>query len=214
MTEDRTILEKMMLRTIIFDLGGVYFSDGTRVAIDTISVKYRIERDSVETILNGKPGKQYRIGKISVEQFWHQANTSWNIEISSEKLSQIWYSSYQPNEGVVRLVARLKNAGYELLYLSNNTRERVAYLDKKYSFRQKFNDGIFWHVVKCKKPDSLIYQLLLNRASHPASECVYIDDKPEYLGPAKSLGMQVIAFKSASQLESRLKELLLLPDAS
>ena len=200
-----------MFRTVIFDLGGVYFGHGTRIAVKTISEEYRIERDTVEAIINGEPGEQYRIGKISAEQFWQRAKTTWNIEISSEKLSQIWYSSYQPNEGVVRLVTRLKNVGYELLYLSNNTRERVAYLDEKYSFRQKFDDGIFSHVVKCKKPDPLIYQLLLAKASHPASACVYIDDKPEYLGPAKRLGMQVIAFKYASQLEKRLKELLSLP---
>ena len=204
----------MTLRTIIFDIGGVYFSDGTRIAIDDISAEYRIERDLVEAILNGEPGKQYRIGKISAEQFWQKAKTSWNIEISSEKLSQIWYSSYQPDVDVVRLVARLKNAGHELLYLSNNTRERVSYLDEKYSFLQKFDDGIFSHVVNRNKPDPLIYQLLLAKASHPASECVYIDDKPEYLGPAKSLGMQFIAFKDAAQLESRLKDLLLLPESS
>lgn len=204
----------MTLRTVIFDLGGVYFGDGTRIAIDTISADYQIGRDAVEAILNGEPGEQYRIGKISAEQFWQRAKSFWNIEALSEKLSRIWCSSYQPNEGVVRLVERLKNAGYELLYLSDNTRERVSYLDERYSFLQKFDGGIFSYVVKRKKPDPIIYQLVLNRASHPASACVYIDDKPEYLGPAKSLGMQVIAFKSASQLETRLKELLLLPDAS
>ena len=69
-------------------------------------------------------------------------------------------------------------------------------------------------MVKCKNPVPMIYQLLQVKASHPANECVYIDDKPEYLGPAKSLGMQVIAFKSASKLETRPKELLFLPDAS
>jgi HAD superfamily hydrolase (TIGR01509 family) len=204
----------MTLRTVIFDLGGVYFGDGTRIAIDTISVDYQIGRDAVEAILNGEPGEQYRIGKISTKQFWQRAKSFWNIEALSEKLSRIWCSSYQPNEGVVRLVERLKNAGYELLYLSDNTRERVSYLDERYSFLQKFDGGIFSHVVKRKKPDPIIYQLVLNRASHPASACVYIDDKPEYLGPAKSLGMQVIVFKSASQLETRLIELLLLPDAS
>jgi FMN phosphatase YigB (HAD superfamily) len=204
----------MTLRTVIFDLGGVYFGDGTRIAIDTISADYQIGRDAVEAILNGEPGEQYRIGKISAEQFWQRAKSFWNIEVLSEKLSRIWCSSYQPNEGVVRLVERLKNVGYELLYLSDNTRERVSYLDERYSFLQKFDGGIFSYVVKRKKPDPIIYQLVLNRASHPASACVYIDDKPEYLGPAKSLGMQVIAFKSASQLETRLKELLLLPDAS
>ncbi len=204
----------MTFRTVIFDLGGVYFGNGTRIAIDTISEDYMIERGLVDAVINGEPGKQYRIGEISAEQFWQRAKTTWDIEISSDKLSRIWYTSYQPNEGVVRLVARLKNAGYELLYLSNNTRERVTYLNERYSFLQKFDDGIFSHVVNRTKPDPIIYQLLLDRASHPAGACVYIDDKPEYLEPAKRLGMQVIAFKKASQLENRLKELLSLPDES
>ena len=60
----------MTLRTIIFDIGGVHFGDGTRIAIDYISAEYRIERDWVEANLNGEPGKQYRIGKISAEQYW------------------------------------------------------------------------------------------------------------------------------------------------
>ncbi len=48
-----------MSTTVIFDLGGVYFSDGTRIAVDTISAEYKIERDAVEAILNGEPGKKY-----------------------------------------------------------------------------------------------------------------------------------------------------------
>ena len=75
----------MTLRTVIFDLGGVYFGDGTRIAVDTIFAEYKIERDAVEAILNGEPGKQYWIGKISAEQFWQRAKTSWNIEVSSEE---------------------------------------------------------------------------------------------------------------------------------
>ena len=35
-----------MLRTVIFDLGGVYFGDGTRIAIDAIAAKYEIGRDA------------------------------------------------------------------------------------------------------------------------------------------------------------------------
>ncbi len=142
-----------MRRTVIFDLGGVYFGDGTRIAIDAIAAKYKIGRHAVADILNGESGKEYRIGKISAGQFWQQAITQWNIQASSEALSRLWCSSYQADEGTVRLVDRLKNAGHELLYLSDNTRERVAYLDARYSFLQKFDDGIFSHLVKLKKPD-------------------------------------------------------------
>jgi hypothetical protein len=47
----------MTLRTGIFDIGGVYFGDGIWIAVDTISAEYKIERDAVEAILNGAPGK-------------------------------------------------------------------------------------------------------------------------------------------------------------
>jgi HAD superfamily hydrolase (TIGR01509 family) len=198
-----------MSKTIIFDLGGVYFSNGTRTAIDAIAAEYTIARDAVDGILNGEPGREYRLGNITAAQFWQTAKTSWNIRESTEALSLIWCSSYRPDDGTVALVDRLKEAGHELLYLSDNTAERVAYLDEKYRFLQKFDEGIFSHIVKRKKPDPVIYQLLLDKASHPASACVYIDDKPEYLQPAKKLGMEVIVFKNAEQLETGLKELAL-----
>ena len=58
----------------------------------------------------------------------------------------------------------------------------------------------------------MIYELVLAKAVNPAADCVYIDDKPDYLLPAKDLGMQVIAFKNDSQLEAEFMELELLPD--
>jgi len=71
----------------------------------------------------------------------------------------------------------------------------VAYFDAKYSFLQKFNYGIFSHIVKHKKPRPLVYQLLLAKASHPAAACVYIDDKPIYLEPAKNWGCRLLRLK-------------------
>ena len=46
-----------MLKTIIFDLGGVYFCDGTRIAIETIATKYKIDHKAVGSVLNGALGK-------------------------------------------------------------------------------------------------------------------------------------------------------------
>ena len=199
-----------MSKTIIFDLGGVYFSNGTRIAVDAIADRYKVGRETVEDVLNGDAGKQYRIGTLSAEQFWQRAKNSWNIQESSEALALLWCASYRPIEGTVKLVDRLKRAGHQLLYLSDNTAERVAYLDQRYHFLQKFDGGIFSHLVKCRKPEPMIYQLLLAKALHPAAACVYIDDKPEYLEPAKDLGMEIIAFKNAEQLETDLKRLALL----
>jgi HAD superfamily hydrolase (TIGR01509 family) len=122
----------------------------------------------------------------------------------------MWCSSYQLDEGTVRLVYKLKSAGHELLYLSDNTAEKVAYLDAKFAFVQKFDDGIFSHLVNCRKPEPRIYELLLAIASHPAEACIFIDDKPANLEPAKKMGMKTIWFKNSAHLERCLKELALI----
>ena len=200
----------MIRKTVIFDLGGVYFSDGTRRAIDKIAAGYGVNRQSVAEFLNGKAGARYRTGRITVEQFWQQANALWNIRALPETLSTIWCESYQPNRGTVRLVKQLRAADHQLLYLSDNTQERAAFLEDKYGFLKNFDDGIFSHRVRLKKPDPKIYRHVLEKAINPAAACVYIDDKLEYLEPAKTLGMTVIAFKNAAQLEADLKDLALM----
>lgn len=202
--------KSIMKRTVIFDLGGVYFSDGTRQAIDKIAAGYGVDRQAVAGFLNGGAGASYRTGRITVDQFWQQATTLWEIQASAAELSMTWCESYQPIRGTVRLVEQLRTADHQLLYLSDNTQERVAYLEEKYGFLKNFDDGVFSHLARLKKPDPMIYDLVLAKAFNPAAACVYIDDKPDYLLPAKDLGMQVIAFKNASQLAAEFKELLLL----
>ena len=202
-----------MKSTLIFDLGGVYFNDGTRLAIDIIAARYGIDRQAVTGVLNGAAGAGYRTGRITVDQFWQQAAALWHIHATTEELSTIWCESYQPNRGTVRLVERLKVAGHQILYLSDNTKERVDYLEKEYGFLKYFDDGVFSHLVGLKKPDTRIYELVFAKALHPAA-CVYIDDKPDLLVPARELGMQVIAFKNAVQLEADLAGLGLPADES
>ena len=160
--------------------------------------------------MNGDLGKQYRLGKFSALQFWQNAKKFWNIQESTAALSLLWCSSYRPIDESVRMVDRLRNIGHELLYLSDNTGERVDYLDQKYRFLQKFDGGIFSYIVGRKKPDPVIYQLLLDKSSNPAASCIFIDDKPEHLEPAKKLGMAVIAYENPNQLESSLKKLTLI----
>ena len=199
-----------MKNTVIFDLGGVYFSDGTRRAIDKIAAGYGVARQAVAGFLNGEAGASYRTGRITVDQCWQQATTLWKIRALPETLSTIWCESYEPNRGTVRLVKQLRAADHQLLYLSDNTQERVAYLEEKYGFLGNFDDGVFSHLARLKKPDPRIYEHVLAKALNPPAACVYIDDKPDYLLPAKDLGMQVIAFKNASQLETEFKEMALL----
>jgi HAD superfamily hydrolase (TIGR01509 family) len=194
-------------RSIIFDLGGVYFTDGTRIAIASLASRYHLAANQVEHCLTGALGRDYRLGRLSGEEFWRRARAEWHIEASAAELAAIWCSSYQPIMGTVELVKKLRGLGHELLFLSDNTAERVHYLNERYDFLGQFKEGVFSHVVGRVKPDPALYELVLARASHPATECVYIDNKVELLEPARALGMSVIAFENPAQLELALQQL-------
>jgi HAD superfamily hydrolase (TIGR01509 family) len=188
----------------------VYFTDGTRIAIARLASRYHLTAKQVEHCLTGTLGRDYRLGHLSGEEFWRQARAQWHIETSTSELATIWYSSYQPITGTVELVKKLRGLGHELLFLSDNTPERVRYLNERYGFLDQFKDGVFSHVVGHVKPDPALYELVLAKASHPAAECVYIDNKAELLEPARALGVSVIAFENPSQLELALRQLGLL----
>lgn len=75
------------------------------------------------------------------------------------------------------------------MYLSDNVEEKVNYLEERFHFLGKFRDGIFSYNVNLRKPDKRIYELVLDKTSHPAEECVFIDDKEIYLTPARKMAL-------------------------
>ena len=192
------------IKTIIFDLGGVYFTDGTKRAIDIISQEWNLDQKEVANVFKGKIGTDYRENKISHDEFWKQAKEALKINEATDKLAQIWLEGYVPINNTVELIKELKENGYEILYLSDNVQERIDYLENKYHFLQYFNSGVFSHIVGVRKPNPKIYQLALEQSSYPAKNCVYIDDKPELLEEAKKLGMETIVFINPDDTRKQL----------
>lgn len=195
------------IQTIIFDLGGVYFTNGTRKAIDTISSRWNLDDVIVGEVFKGELGSKYRKGEISYIEFWKQTKEILKIDATIEELSEIWLSGYVPIQGTIDLIKELKDKGYEILYLSDNVQERIDYLEGKYHFLQYFKSGVFSHIVGVRKPNPKIYQLALEESSNPAENCVYIDDKYKFLEEAEKLGMATIQFINPDETRMKLREL-------
>ena len=195
-----------MIKLILFDLGGVVFTSGTKLFIKTLSKRYLLPIEKLEEILDGPIGTEYREGKISREQFWQQVLTHLPLKESIDVLTKEWIAHYNLIPGMKELITELKRK-YRVMYLSDNVRERVQGLDDRFKFLHWFNGGIFSHEVGVRKPDLRIYKLALKTAGVAASEAVFIDDKPKNLVPAKALGMKVILFQSADQLQQVLTKI-------
>ena len=199
-----------MIKSVIFDLGGVYFTNGTKLAIEKISKKYNLKVESVEQSLevDTELGTSYRQGEITAEGYWNKVKKFLGIEANNSDLNRMWVESYELIKSTVVIIKRLKDKGIKLYFLSDNVKERVEYTQKKFNFLKDFTDGIFSYEVHTTKGEGLdIFKLALAKTGDNPEEVIYVDDKQKYAESAKKLGMIAICFKSPEQLDEELKTL-------
>ena len=195
-----------MVQAIIFDLGGVYFSAGTKIACGKLIKEFQeINSEKIHALIRtGAIAKKYRYGKLTKKEFWKKVVQIAGKQFDVQKFSNIWNSSYEINKEVEAIVKKLKKK-YKVAALTGNTRERIKFLEHKYNFKKNFDILVCSYMVGTNKPDPKMYREVVKRLKVPASECVFIDDSKKTLKPAKQLGMKVIHFQDAKQLKRKLK---------
>ena len=129
------------------------------------------------------------------------------IRAYDERYLESLGGSIQP---VVDILRALKDEGYRLYGLSNWPAEKFALVHPQYPFFAWFDDLVISGEVGMLKPDKAIFNLLLERAGRPASECLFIDDHASNIRTARDLGFQTILFQSPQQLEAELRRLEIL----
>lgn len=196
-----------MIKAIIFDLGGVLFTNGSTRFIEYLDEKSRLNKDEIHGILMGDLGNSYRLGTISKIDFWESFIKELDIDESPEALEDEWINGYELISETKELIDELSKK-YKVYFLSDNVKERVERLNKKHNFVDWFEDGIFSHEAGVKKPDPKIYEIVLSKTGVKGEEVIFIDDRPENLPPAQALGMRTLLFESPEKLRIDIDKLI------
>jgi 2-haloacid dehalogenase len=112
-----------------------------------------------------------------------------------------------PVDGTIRIMKRLKQAGYPLYGLSNWSAETFPHARKRYNFFNLLDDMVISGAVGHVKPDPEIYQIMLAKIGKDAAECIFIDDSLPNVHQAQKMGFVTVHFQSPEQLEASLHEL-------
>jgi len=179
-----------MIKTIIFDIGGVVVPNLNLKIKQKIKNKNLIKKIyKYEDALNS--------GKITIDKLQRQFKN----ELGDLNLKMIFMEAAlesRLNNKVKNIILKL-NKDYKVVYLSNTIKEHYIARRKQHVY-DLFSYGINSYKVKLKKPDLKIYKLLLKRLNARAEECLFIDDKLENIKSAKTLGIKTILFKNPGQL--------------
>lgn len=110
-------------------------------------------------------------------------------------------------EYAIPWIQNLRKAGYGCYYLSNFSDKARRECGDALDFLDYMDGGILSYQDKVIKPDTKIYQLLLERYGLRAEESVFLDDTERNLPPARALGIQTILFEDREQAVLALEKL-------
>jgi len=199
-----------MIQAIVFDLGGVLFTNGTTLFAKHIAATHKKDQEEVYKLLNYSDfGNAYREGKITGEEFYNSLKKELDLDDDIHELKQKWLEVYQVIEGTKKIIEELRKK-YKVYFLSDNVKERVEYAHRRYGFLNWFDGGVFSHEVGVRKPNLKIYETAIVQIGLKPEEIVFIDDKEINLPPAEKIGMKTILYKNPEQLKKELHKMKLL----
>lgn len=175
-----------MIKNIVFDLGNVLLKGHSSIVLEGLRLPDEMKQNIKTEFFSNCDDLD--LGKESIKEHFDKCKFNYNIDDSIKEILVNYYE-YRPfNDEMIELMNKLKQNGYMIYILSNNTREVYSYLKGLPWF--KCIDG--W-IVSCDyqvvKPYKEIYIKLFEIFNIKPEECFFIDDKKENIETAKLLGM-------------------------
>jgi len=198
-----------MIRAVISDLGQVVLWFDNDIFIRKLAAHCDL---SVEEIKEAAHANMELItafdkGGISPREFYERIVKAVDARISREKFFAIYNDIFWLNARAVEVLKRVKPTCSKLLLLSNTDPERFGFVRKRFSQILIFDDYVLSYELGLAKPEPGIYREAARRAGCAADECVFIDDLPENVEAAVSLGAKGVVYAPTTDLAAALGEL-------
>lgn len=197
-----------IIKSIVFDLGGVLFTEGKSVALEVLVRDYGYDPTVIREVLTCPLSRDMRKGLISEKAFWSWVAGRIPQEYDAQLIRDEWYRGYVLDQDIFELVKRLKGH-YRLVAFSGNIPDRVAYLNEKYRFRELFDVEVYSYDHHAEKGDPEFLDALLTTLGDRPDEILYIDDSRDALELAEQRGLNVVHYTTGQmkRIEAAMRRL-------
>jgi putative hydrolase of the HAD superfamily len=124
------------------------------------------------------------------------------------RFKEIYFEALEPNPPMIELMRELRGAGYRMAMLTNNVREWEPLWRPMLPVDEIFETVVDSGFVGCRKPESRIYALTLERAGAPAEACLFIDDVEVNCEGARRAGIAAVHFRDNEQAIGEIRAAL------
>jgi len=124
------------------------------------------------------------------------------------RFKEIYFEALDPNPPMIDLMRELSGSGYRMAMLTNNVREWEPLWRPMLAVDEIFETVVDSAFVGCRKPESRIYRVMLDRLAMPAEACLFVDDVEVNCEGARKAGMSAIHFQDNEQAISEIRATL------
>lgn len=164
-------------------------------------------------VILGNSGMKERVecGFINEEEVFERVTSLLSLGgVSFEAFHQIWGDMMSPNEGVDRVVRRIR-PDVKKFVLSNTESIHWSYIEELSVMKEFFSDPallIHSYDVGFRKPHEQIFLEGIRRSGLSAENILYVDDILEYTEMFKKLGGEVLTYNCSVNPLSVLEDSL------
>jgi len=206
------------IRAIVSDFGGVLttpliqsfmaFQDETGISTETLG-----KAMGAATEANGEnPLFEMERGEITEVAFLDRLTDALEPLLGHRpemhRFKEIYFEALEPNPPMIELMRELKAAGHQMAMLTNNVREWEPLWRSMLPVDEIFETVVDSGFVGCRKPESRIYELTLERLDHPAGSCLFVDDVLVNVEGARRAGLQAVHFQDNEQAIAEIRTAL------
>ncbi|WP_411768878.1 HAD-IA family hydrolase [Winogradskyella sp. A3E31] len=182
-----------MINTLIFDFGDVFINLDKQGAMDNALKLFGLKFFSNDMI---DINQRYETGHISSEEFIEFYETKFP-QLKRAQILDAWncilkdFPSYR-----LDFLKTIKNKNeYRILLLSNTNelhidkvKETVPFFEE---FRSCFDKFYLSHEINLRKPNSNIFEFVINENNLGPKACIFVDDTKENTDTASKMGFHV-----------------------
>jgi putative hydrolase of the HAD superfamily len=198
------------IEVVISDFGGVLttplvqsfmaFQDQTGISTENLG---RAMAKAAEANGGENPLFEMERGEITEVAFLEQLTDALEPLLGHRpemhRFKEIYFEALEPNPPMIELMRELKDSGYRMAMLTNNVREWEPLWRSMLPVDEIFANVVDSGFVGCRKPESRIYELTLERVGAAPETCLFVDDVEVNCEGARKAGLTAVHFRDNEQ---------------
>lgn len=152
----------------------------------------------------------YDRGDITGPDYWRTVAEALTADFDAQRIADLIEADVASwsavDDEMVTLIEELAASGRHIALLSNIPEELAVHFEQRYPWLKHFQVRAFSCRIGHAKPEPGAYQWCLHALGLEPDRVLFVDDRPENIRAARSLGLQGHLFTTAAELRKTLTQ--------